>query len=125
MFQHKIISLFSIILIIGAIILGYYGCILVMGIICLGFSIWGVFDIRLRYVVPVIYRKKTDIRKIAITLDDGPTDFTPKVLDLLEKYNAKATFFCIGKKIEKYPDICRRIYSEKHQLGNHSYSHSN
>lgn len=125
MFQHKIISLFSIILIIGAIILGYYGWILVVGIIWLGFTIWGAFDIRLGYFVPVIYRKKTDIRKIAITFDDGPTDFTPKVLDLLEKYNAKATFFCFGKQIEKYPDICRRIYSEKHQLGNHSYSHSN
>src|SRR5690606_39068641 len=40
-------------------------------------------------------------------------------------HNAKATFFCIGKQIEKSPDICRRIYSEKHQLGHHSYSHSN
>lgn len=125
MFQHKIISLFSIILIIGAIILGYYGWILVVGIIWLGFTVWGAFDLRLGYFVPTINSKKTRNKKIAITFDDGPTEFTPKALDLLKKYNAKATFFCIGKQIEKHPDICRRIYSEKHQLGNHSYSHSN
>src|SRR5690606_2130818 len=46
-------------------------------------------------------------------------------LDLLTKYDAKATFFCIRKQIEKYPEIINRIHTEGHQIGNHSYSHSN
>src|SRR5690554_4831823 len=125
MFQNKTISLLSIILIIGMIISGYYGWLLLIGIVWLGLTVWGVFDIRLGYFLPVLYRKKTNKKTIAITFDDGPTEFTPKVLDILEKYKAKATFFCIGKQIEKHPDICIRIHSEGHQIGNHSYSHSN
>lgn len=125
MFRHKIISALCIVLVVILILLGYYRLLFVVGILWLGFTVWGVFDIRLGYFVPVIYKKKTDSRKIAITFDDGPTEFTPKALNLLAKYNAKATFFCIGKQIKKYPDICRRVHSEKHQLGNHSYSHSN
>lgn len=125
MFQHKTISLLSIILIIGMIISGYYGWLLLIGIVWLGLTVWGVFDIRLGYFLPVFYRKKINKKVIAITFDDGPTEFTPKILDLLEKYNAKATFFCIGKQIEKHPDIFRRIHAEGHQIGNHSYSHSN
>lgn len=62
--------------------------------------------------------------KIAITFDDGPTPETEKVLDLLEKYNAKATFFCIGRQIEKYPEILKRTVSEGHTVGNHTYSHA-
>jgi peptidoglycan/xylan/chitin deacetylase (PgdA/CDA1 family) len=61
---------------------------------------------------------------IAITFDDGPNENTPLVLDLLSKYKAKATFFCIGKNIEKYPDILRAIYQQGSDIGNHSYSHS-
>jgi len=123
--KHKIISTLCIVSAIILILSGYYLLLFFIGIIWLGFTVWGAFDIRLGYFIPVIYRKKTNKKIIAITFDDGPTDFTPKALDLLEKYNAKATFFCIGKQIEKHPDICRRIYSEKHQLGNHSYSHTN
>lgn len=64
--------------------------------------------------------------KIALTFDDGPhPEFTPKVLDLLKKHSAKATFFCIGKNIEKYPEVVKRILAEGHLIGNHSYSHSN
>lgn len=61
---------------------------------------------------------------IAITFDDGPTPETPKVLELLRKYDAKATFFCIGRQIEKYPDIFRQTINEGHTVGNHTYSHS-
>lgn len=125
MFRHKIISTLCIITIVLLILFGYYRLLFVVGILWLGLTIWGAFDIRLGYFVSVIYKKETNIKKIAITFDDGPTEFTPKVLDLLEKYNAKATFFCIGKQIEKYPEICKKIHSEGHQLGNHSYSHSN
>ena len=63
-------------------------------------------------------------KKIALTFDDGPNIFTLEVLDLLKKYNAKATFFCIGKNVEKHPEIVKQIIAEGHLVGNHSYNHS-
>jgi peptidoglycan/xylan/chitin deacetylase (PgdA/CDA1 family) len=60
---------------------------------------------------------------IAISFDDGPTPYTLKVLDLLNLYNAKATFFCIGKQIEMHPDIFKKIIEEGHTVGNHTYTH--
>ena len=87
--------------------------------------VWGSFDIQLGYFVNAIIKKKTKIKEIALTFDDGPTDFTPKFLDLLKEYNIKATFFCIGKQIEKYPETFQRIIAEGHSIGNHTFSHSN
>ncbi|HEY6143034.1 MAG TPA: polysaccharide deacetylase family protein [Flavobacterium sp.] len=63
-------------------------------------------------------------KKIALTFDDGPNEITPQLLEVLKKNNAKATFFCIGKNIEKQPEILKRIVDEGHIVGNHSYSHS-
>ncbi|HOP03632.1 MAG TPA: polysaccharide deacetylase family protein [Tenuifilaceae bacterium] len=61
---------------------------------------------------------------IYLTFDDGPTEtVTPWVLDLLAKHNVKATFFCLGKKVEMHPEIFERIKNEGHAVGNHSYSH--
>ncbi len=61
---------------------------------------------------------------IAITFDDGPSPSTPQVLDTLNHYHVKATFFLIGKNIERHPDIPARIAAEGHAIGNHTYSHS-
>ena len=64
--------------------------------------------------------------RVAITFDDGPNqNMTPKVLDALDKYNAKATFFCIGKHIETSPNIFKTIINKGHTIGNHTYSHAN
>lgn len=63
-------------------------------------------------------------KRIAITFDDGPHPMTLQALQILKKYNAKATFFCIGKNIEQYPEIFRQIIEEGHIVGNHSYNHS-
>lgn len=87
--------------------------------------IWGSFDIGLGYFVNSITHKRTKIKEIALTFDDGPTEFTPKFLDILKENHIKATFFCIGKQIEKHPEIFKRIISEGHTIGNHTYSHSN
>jgi peptidoglycan/xylan/chitin deacetylase (PgdA/CDA1 family) len=62
---------------------------------------------------------------IALTFDDGPNEYTLSILDILKRKNVKATFFCIGKNIEKQPEILKRIIEEGHIVGNHSYSHSN
>lgn len=61
---------------------------------------------------------------MALTFDDGPNEMTLELLKVLKQYNTKATFFCIGKNIEKHPDILRQIVAEGHIVGNHSYSHS-
>jgi peptidoglycan-N-acetylglucosamine deacetylase len=61
---------------------------------------------------------------IFLTFDDGPhPEITPKVLAILKKYKVKATFFCIGKNVEKYPEIYQQIINEGHSVGNHTYSH--
>ncbi|ASK30931.1 polysaccharide deacetylase [Chryseobacterium sp. T16E-39] len=87
--------------------------------------VWASFDIQLGYFVNSITHKRTRIKEVALTFDDGPTEFTPQFLDLLQEYQIKATFFCIGKQIEKYPETFQRIIAEGHCVGNHTYSHSN
>ena len=65
-----------------------------------------------------------DENKVFLTFDDGPTPtVTEWTLDQLKKYNAKATFFCIGNNIEKHPDIFQKIIDEKHAIGNHTFNH--
>lgn len=65
-------------------------------------------------------------KKIALTFDDGPhPELTYSILDVLDRFNAKATFFCIGKQIEKHPEVLKEIARRGHAIGNHSYSHSN
>ena len=64
--------------------------------------------------------------KIYITFDDGPTpEITEWVLKELEKYNAKATFFCIGNNIEKHPEIFEKVIAKGHSIGNHTFNHLN
>lgn len=61
---------------------------------------------------------------IALTFDDGPhPEFTPAVLDVLGHEKVRATFFMIGEKVEKYPEIARRVVAEGHAIAGHSYDH--
>jgi peptidoglycan/xylan/chitin deacetylase (PgdA/CDA1 family) len=67
-----------------------------------------------------------DERTIYLTFDDGPHhEATPFVLDTLKDFNAKATFFCIGKNVAAHPDIYKRIVIEGHTVGNHTFNHVN
>lgn len=61
--------------------------------------------------------------KIALTFDDGPSEETEQVLDILKKYNIKATFFIVGKMISGREHIIERCKREGHDFGNHTYSH--
>ena len=73
---------------------------------------------------PVVEEVSYDSGKIAyLTFDDGPTDLTPKVLDVLAEYNVKATFFVKGVMIKYHPDLLKRIVEEGHTLGNHTVTH--
>lgn len=61
---------------------------------------------------------------VAITFDDGPhPKYTPEILDILQKYNAKATFFVIGENAKKHPEIIKKEYDQGHEIGNHTFSH--
>lgn len=64
--------------------------------------------------------------EIYLTFDDGPDPtITPFVLDHLRKYNAKATFFCVGKNVQQYHNVFRQILDEGHRIGNHTHDHLN
>lgn len=65
-------------------------------------------------------------KKVYLTFDDGPTpEITTWVLNQLKEFNAKATFFCIGENIEKYPDVFNAVIDEGHVIGNHTFNHYN
>jgi len=71
-----------------------------------------------------VFKKAHTRREIALTFDDGPDPrFTPMLLDLLRKFNVKATFFIIGEKAEKHPELVLRMYQEGHLIGIHHYVH--
>jgi peptidoglycan/xylan/chitin deacetylase (PgdA/CDA1 family) len=77
------------------------------------------------YHVKAYCSNNSETRKIiALTFDDGPSEVTLQILELLKKHNASATFFCIGKNIEKHPEILEQIVDNGHLVGNHSYQHS-
>ncbi len=62
--------------------------------------------------------------EIALTIDDGPDpEVTPQVLDLLDRFHVKATFFCIGNRVAQHPGLCREIVSRGHAIENHSQQH--
>jgi hypothetical protein len=62
--------------------------------------------------------------KVYLTFDDGPTpEITEWTLAQLKSYNAKATFFCIGNNITKYPEIFEKVIAENHSVGNHTFNH--
>lgn len=72
------------------------------------------------------WRMPTKEKIIYLTFDDGPHPVvTPWVLDTLRAHNARATFFCIGKNVERHPDVYRQVLRAGHAVGNHTYSHPN
>ena len=72
----------------------------------------------------LIYSAPTHEKVVALTYDDGPHPvFTPRLLDILDKYHVKATFFMVGKRMEAYPDIVREVVRRGHVIANHTYSH--
>jgi peptidoglycan/xylan/chitin deacetylase (PgdA/CDA1 family) len=73
-----------------------------------------------------VWHIPTEDKVLYLTFDDGPVpEATPWVLDLLKKYDAKATFFCVGDNVRKHPAVYRRILEEGHAVGNHTYNHLN
>lgn len=121
----------------------FFGCFLVTAIVARFFvnfsalifiipsTIWLVLTIlgsgliQWNYFLTSFYSNPNIAKQqVSITFDDGPhPEITPKVLDLLNLYNAKATFFCIGKHIIEYPELFKQIIAEGHTVGNHTHTH--
>jgi len=82
---------------------------------------------RVPYLIQLMYWNKLwrgkDKNCVYLTFDDGPDDTTPWVLELLQKENIQATFFCLGNQIERHPAIFKKIIEQGHAIGNHTYNH--
>lgn len=88
------------------------------------FLLWGVFDHRSPLFGRNFWRGPKDLPVLSLTFDDGPTEpSTSAILNILKKYQIKATFFVLGKKIELYPETLKKIAEEGQEIGNHGYSH--
>ncbi len=78
-----------------------------------------------RRMTPTMLWKVESRDSVYLTFDDGPTPrITEQILDILDNYGAKATFFCLGNNAEVYPDLVELIIERGHAIGNHSYNHT-
>ena len=79
----------------------------------------------LRWLYPrALWRMDKNVKAVYLTFDDGPIpNITPWVLDLLDKYNIKATFFLVGDNVRKHPEEFKMIVERGHRVGNHTFNH--
>lgn len=74
----------------------------------------------------LVWRMEEEEKNVFLTFDDGPIpEVTPWVLERLKEYNAKATFFCVGENVSKYPEIFQSVVDAGHTVGNHTFNHLN
>ncbi len=72
---------------------------------------------------PSVWRGPREQRAIALTFDDGPSEGTPRILEILARHNVPATFFQCGTNVERLPEIARAVLDAGHVIGNHSHTH--
>jgi peptidoglycan/xylan/chitin deacetylase (PgdA/CDA1 family) len=97
-----------------------------LGVAALGTAAyWTGFRPRSQIFGSFPYQIETDEKIIALSFDDGPNEpYTSRLLDTLDAYDVKATFFQVGRCAQRFPSTTRRVVQSGHVLGNHSYSHS-
>ncbi len=72
----------------------------------------------------LIWKEQVTSKEIYLTFDDGPhPNITPKILNILAQYDAKACFFCVGENVQRYPETFQRVQAAGHQVGNHTFNH--
>src|SRR5688572_10324897 len=96
-------------------------CLTVLGTIAL--FAWAIVSPSSQFLVRTFHCLPDPTKKqIAFTFDDGPDpETTPRVLDLLARHGAHATFFVVGRRAEQHPELVRRLVEEGHAIGSHSY----
>ncbi|MCX6623046.1 MAG: polysaccharide deacetylase family protein [Acidobacteria bacterium] len=85
---------------------------------------WGVRGRSSQMFAPSRWRGSREKKLIALTFDDGPSESTPKLLALLERYRIRATFFQCGMHAERLPGVAREVGAAGHEIGNHTFSHA-
>ena len=95
-----------------------------LAVVYLATVVYGVFTVRADFFLSLFNEGAASDKRIALTFDDGPSENTKAVLDILKKYNIKATFFLIGSKVALHQEVLKRLVEEGHQVGNHTYNHS-
>jgi peptidoglycan/xylan/chitin deacetylase (PgdA/CDA1 family) len=75
------------------------------------------------WLAPSVYRGSRSRRSIALTFDDGPSEGTHRLLDILNRFETRATFFVCGMNVKRLPVVARAVAAAGHELGNHTYSH--
>lgn len=95
----------------------------IAGIATAGFLTWAVRGRSAQVFASSIWRLPPGRQRIALTFDDGPSESTPALLELLKQHNAKATFFVCGHNAARLPEILKAIANDGHEIGNHTWSH--
>ena len=75
------------------------------------------------WLAPSVYKGDPRRKTLALTFDDGPSESTPELLELLDRYGVKATFFMCGANVRRLPGVAQEVFCRGHEIGNHSYSH--
>lgn len=88
-----------------------------------GFVAYAAACPRARVWAPGFHRGPADGAALALTFDDGPSNETPRFLDLLADWEVRATFFVCGANVERRPDVARRVVAEGHEIANHTQNH--
>jgi len=90
-----------------------------------GAAYYATVGVRAQWLGRTDWIGRTDTNAVALTFDDGPGPDTDAILDTLGERHLRAAFFAVGRQVERYPAIARRIVAEGHEIGNHSLSHPN
>src|SRR5215472_3734031 len=88
-----------------------------------GFMAWAVRGRSSQVFGPSSWRGTSARRTLALTFDDGPSEDTPRLLEILDRHRVPATFFQIGLNVQRLPGIARAVSGAGHAIGNHTYSH--
>ncbi|WP_352431499.1 polysaccharide deacetylase family protein [Pyrinomonas sp.] len=99
-----------------------------IGSACIAGAAWGAiyyatYAVRSQLLGPTIWRGDENAGAVALTFDDGPAESTPEILEILAAHDVPATFFMIGREVERRPTVARAVAAAGHEIGNHSYTH--
>ncbi len=86
-------------------------------------SAWAVRGRSSQVFAPSVWRGERSVRSVGLTFDDGPSERTPELLELLDRYGVKATFFVCGRNVERLPRVLEAVAGAGHEIGNHTWSH--
>lgn len=129
MLKFKTVRFFFLIVLITLVTANFFFSLgwlpyVILVVVFLSFIFYGSAFINSGFYLKTICSGNTDKKHFAISFDDGPTEITPLILDILKEYDVKAAFFLVGRRIEGNESTVKRIFDEGHIAGNHSYSHN-